>query len=1545
MFFGTLDRDDLRAITEAIRDGFKGVKISGGGTTTTGGGGTSGSGDIDVSGSQLTGEGIMDAAKKMGANIGNTISSNLNINFGTILDKFNELQGLSQNIYKEFGGTRELTGEINKSLGQSRYEIIQMGGELSDSYQILQQIAETTGRNFLSAADSVDDIFAISKIADIYPRELIKGFDQVGVSMNQVGEQTMGVVNLAAGMGVNVQETTQKVVDNLGKLNLYNFENGVQGLAKMAAKATMFKMDMGNTLKLAEDLLSPEKAIEMAAGLQRLGVASSDLIDPLRLMDLAQNDPEELQNQLIELSKQFTYFDEKTKTVKILPYAQRTLREVGSLVGMTAQELANLGVQAGTAERKLSQLSFPAIKLDEDQKALVSNLAEMNTAGTEYVIKGVFKDEKGNMIEKALDKLTESDMKQIEEYQKQQTRYQDPIEIAKDQLIVSKNIESALKSYQGRTVVEIASSESIERVGNLAAKTAELGMKSAEELYKKVFTEKSISEVIDNKVNDIFKEGANLTEIQKNFGIVLEQVTPKIQKTFEDLAKLDFNSMVEEGKKVFKDFGLNTMESMKTAALEMLKNTASKDIETFLKGIVTDTNETIEKLQSTLGNTSTQAGAAAAMTSTNAPDSKSSNKNEVNETVEIDDGEVEVTNYNETNVTIKSDPKDSVSIDPKGNAFIGTDLLNVKTVMDQFSSMMTNLVDKIGKVEPSTGGVKIDIQTEIGKLKLMVEEKSIELINDQIKNQIVGEKQIELKSEQSKELDQIIKKLEEPLNQLVTFSVDQNKVNVDLIPNTNLLIEELSKQYTKTIELKPEITKFEIDSNINEVKENMLNSIKELQDNLKTENKFEVTDNGSLESINQEFGLLHENFDKVTKMASEFKESLNYEPKNKDILYKSNFPDIKKEIDSLPEKKEINITVNEKWKESFEDSLKDSFEPLVLDVTTKTIDPTKDIPKEVTIDTKISKENLEVFKEENLGPIKDRPLVMEVTIDNTKGTEKLEEFKSEVEKPLTQSIQTSMDDMTKPKLDPITQEIKPQIEQETTLEKVKGFFSKVFTGEKKSIPLDLEVDDKNLTDVENKKRTAEIKYSAVEDLEKNKIEEKKIDVQYLIDDKSYNDILEKFSKPIHFDLIAKTDKKTIDDFKEYASKPSELNLDMKKTEELSNMLKNQTFDKEIVFSAKQEKLEEIYKNITSKNIEQFVDLKITNPDVLKNITELMVNVKYLDTNSKDLLLDEKIKEQFINVNYQTNFENVKKERSLLSEDMAPKFNPDLTKMSDYKVRGQNDITELMKSMTQLNEETGKIEFKPNSERLINDMAMSIGKTTDEVKEMITQVINFESKMNSIKLLDLKIPDSYKEVLGNLTKLNDKGEIVVEMKNETGQKVEKPITSLSTGDIVELMKTMKQEETKPLIGPEPKPIIDPLGLMGLNQTPERPKEYMEYIPRIEPKPFEIPYKQPEIVVETPTLVNEPTRRLEETITNTTTQNNNVNLGGEATITHNIKISGPAGLDTSTFNTAMLDYLKNPTMANQIMLSMSQIQNQYGTAAISKPIGSQASDGYG
>ena len=194
------------------------------------------------------------------------------------------------------------------------------------------------------------------------------------------------VLHISNNLGVNAKAVSEKVVENMQQLNRVGFQGGVEGLARMAAKAQVLRTDMSEVFELADDLMSPEKAIELASALQRLGATSTSLIDPLRLMDLAQNDVGELQNQLGEMFKTYTYFDEKTKKFQIMPSARRDLKQLSSELGIPLDQIEKMALGSADLDKKLSEIDFSGLDVDEDTKTMIANMATMNKEG-KYVIK------------------------------------------------------------------------------------------------------------------------------------------------------------------------------------------------------------------------------------------------------------------------------------------------------------------------------------------------------------------------------------------------------------------------------------------------------------------------------------------------------------------------------------------------------------------------------------------------------------------------------------------------------------------------------------------------------------------------------------------------------------------------------------------------------------------------------------------------------------------------------------------------------------------------------------------------------------------------------------------------------------------------------------------------------------------------------------------------------------------------------------------------------------------------------------------------------
>jgi hypothetical protein len=279
--------------------------------------------------------------------------------------------------------------------------------------------------------------------------KIVGGMADVGISAGKATGEMLKVVNIARESGVNAQAVSGKVLDNMNALNKYNFAGGVEGLAKMAAQATALRIDMSQTLGFAEKVFNPEGAIEVAAAMQRLGVSQSSLLDPLKLMDLSQNDPAELQNQIAQMSKQFVQLG-KDGRFEIMPGAKRQLREISQAMGISYDQLTKMALGGADLDKKMKEISFPDVS--EDQKKMIANMAEMGEGGT-YQIKTAAGETKD------VDKLTPEEVKALEKMANAKPESME--DLAKQQLSATKDVAAAINSLGDRTGLGLAASKTV----------------------------------------------------------------------------------------------------------------------------------------------------------------------------------------------------------------------------------------------------------------------------------------------------------------------------------------------------------------------------------------------------------------------------------------------------------------------------------------------------------------------------------------------------------------------------------------------------------------------------------------------------------------------------------------------------------------------------------------------------------------------------------------------------------------------------------------------------------------------------------------------------------------------------------------------------------------------------------------------------------------------------------------------------------------------------------------------------------------------------
>ena len=447
----------------------------------------------------------------------------------------------SVEINKTFGQGQERLSELMGEVSDAIPRVARLGGSITDVQDTMKGIAEASRRNVIANTEDVEKLYAATQIIGGSAEELSNSFLDIGVGISQIPKQLEESINYIQSIGGNTKAVMSDVTKNMDQMNRYQFQGGVQGLTKMAAQASMLRFDMSNTFALAEKVLDPESAIEVASAFQRLGVSAGNLAEPFQLMNQSINDPSGLQTSLAEVSKQFTYFDEETKTFKINPQGVLTLREMEKEAGLAQGSLSKMGLAAAELDQRLSAVNMAGLNIKEEDKQYLANIAKMGEGG-EYEVK--LTNEKGDEYTKKLSDITQTEMNKLIEQQKTGPKTLE--EIAISQLDIDKATLAQVKGLRESFAQGITSPKQVRQGIAGAQRAAKTVLGETSDAIKakdfrdlsqgvldtlgKVATDlkdgnKPLTDVFANGLNGL---GSTLDNSQKRFTEVLKEVGEKI---------------------------------------------------------------------------------------------------------------------------------------------------------------------------------------------------------------------------------------------------------------------------------------------------------------------------------------------------------------------------------------------------------------------------------------------------------------------------------------------------------------------------------------------------------------------------------------------------------------------------------------------------------------------------------------------------------------------------------------------------------------------------------------------------------------------------------------------------------------------------------------------------------------------------------------------------------------------------------------------------------------------------------------------------------
>jgi len=371
-----------------------------------------------------------------------------------ILDAIGNMYDEADKLNNAFLQGRTRLDEMNDAVSRAAAGVIRLGGDISSVSRTMIEIADGSRRNVIATEEQVSKLYAASTILGKGADELVESFAKVGYETSQIGPNLENSIDYVQSVGLNAKTVVKDVANNMELMNRFNFSDGVQGLTKMAAQASMLRFDMNRTAEFADRVMSPEGAIEAAAGFQRLGVNIGGLVDPFKLMNDSINDPGALQDSIIKATKQYTEFDEKTKSFKINPQGILMLKEMADVTGISAKELSKTALAAADLDKRISTIN-PSLNFDKpEDKELLANMATMGEGG-EYIVQ-LKNDKTGDIDKIKLSEITNDELKALRKQQDEKPKTLEDIQIS--QLDVLKNIEASLKGNIAKGTYGIAGS-------------------------------------------------------------------------------------------------------------------------------------------------------------------------------------------------------------------------------------------------------------------------------------------------------------------------------------------------------------------------------------------------------------------------------------------------------------------------------------------------------------------------------------------------------------------------------------------------------------------------------------------------------------------------------------------------------------------------------------------------------------------------------------------------------------------------------------------------------------------------------------------------------------------------------------------------------------------------------------------------------------------------------------------------------------------------------------------------------------------------------
>jgi hypothetical protein len=445
-----------------------------------------------------------------------------------ILKQLERESDLHTQISEGMGITGDFAKAFRETLIETMPAAAKLDYDISNITDMMTTLSEKTSKFSIISTTTLEKSFETARAFGMTLPQLSDAFaefEKVGLGAADALKNINDAGIKSAGLGLNSKKTTQDLKDNLSKLNEYGFKNGIEGLNRMVQKAAEFRMNMAETFKVADKVMNPESAIELTANMQMLGGAVGDLNDPLKLMYMATNNVEGLQDAIMGAAGTLATYNTEQQKFEITGANLRRGKEMAAQLGISYSEFAKGAIAAQERLMATDTLLARGFNLKDKDREFITNLSQMKDGEMQIVIPKSLSETLGKDIgtsEIKLSDLTQTQIDLLKMYQKDlegKTEAQMAQEMFTETKAISNNTQATAQALARFGKRELLGRES--RISEAKIPGLSSGVNAIGETMKNLSSLTKTPEILVETVGVPLKAmGAITAEINKDFEVI-----------------------------------------------------------------------------------------------------------------------------------------------------------------------------------------------------------------------------------------------------------------------------------------------------------------------------------------------------------------------------------------------------------------------------------------------------------------------------------------------------------------------------------------------------------------------------------------------------------------------------------------------------------------------------------------------------------------------------------------------------------------------------------------------------------------------------------------------------------------------------------------------------------------------------------------------------------------------------------------------------------------------------------------------------------------